>query len=309
MKTYAAYYDDKIRENSSSGGVFSLIADLFDVIYGVAMTNDYYGCKYIRTENDISKLRGSKYIQAKIGDTYKQVKKDLIEGKKVLFTGTGCLINGLYLFLGREYQNLFLLEIICHGVPSPKLWREYIHYQEKKIGKINRVSFRDKTEGWLDFGMKENELYISMHEDSFMQMFLRDYCLRPSCYKCEAKKYKKADITIGDFWGIETVIPELFDNKGTSLIIIRTEKGMRCFDLIKGKLVFKDVDYNEAVKYNSAEYKSVEKPKLRNTFFKDLNKIPFSKMEKKYAAPIITPIWKKLLRGAIRRINKSYRGG
>ena len=132
MKTYAAYYNNDIRLSSSSGGIFSIIADSFDVIYGVAMSEDCYGAEFVRVEGDVAPLRGSKYFQAKVGDTFREVKKDLLDGKRVLFSGTGCQINGLSLFLGKGYENLFLLDIICHGVPSPKLWKEYVEYQEKK---------------------------------------------------------------------------------------------------------------------------------------------------------------------------------
>ena len=181
MKTYAGIYNNnEIRENSSSGGIFSALADKFDVVYGVAMTNDCYGAEIIRVEGDISPLRGSKYFQAKVGDTFKHVKKDLEEGRKVLFSGTGCQINGLSMFLGKEYPNLFLLDIICHGTPSPKLWRDYVAYQEKQHGKLESVNFRCKDDSWIDFGMKENQLYISKDTDSFMRMFLRNYCLRPA---------------------------------------------------------------------------------------------------------------------------------
>lgn len=286
MKTYAAYYDNKIRMNSSSGGLFSLIAQNFDVVYGVAMSEDCYECSFIRIEDDIAPLRGSKYFQAKVGDTFRNVKKDLINGKKVLFSGTGCQINGLYMFLGKEYPNLFLLDIICHGVPSPKLWREYVEYQEKKYGKLQSVNFRCKDDNWQDFGMKENQLYISKDIDLFMRMFLRNHCLRPSCYNCHAKFYKKSDMTIADFWGIESVAPEMNDGKGTSLAITRTDKGQELFEAIKGKLIWKEVSYEDGVRGNPSEYSSVERPATRDRFFTDLATIPFEEMGKKYAEDI-----------------------
>ena len=108
------------------------------------------------------------------------MKKDLLNGKRVLFSGTGCQINGLSLFLGKEYPNLFLLDVICHGVPSPKLWKEYVEYQEKKHGKVESVNFRCKDESWQNFGMKENYLYIPRIKDPFMTFFLSDLSLRPS---------------------------------------------------------------------------------------------------------------------------------
>lgn len=310
MKTYAAIYNNnEIRENSSSGGIFSALAEKFDVVYGVAMTDDCYGAEMIRVEGDISPLRGSKYFQAKVGDAFKQVRKDLIDGKKVLFSGTGCQINGLTMFLGKEYPNLFLLDIICHGTPSPKLWREYVAYQEKKHGKLESVNFRCKDDSWIDFGMKENQLYISKDTDSFMRMFLRNYCLRPACYECHAKRYKKSDMTIADFWGIENVAPEMNDGRGTSLVITRTEKGQELFDSIKNELKWKEVSYEEGVKGNPSEYKSVARPQQRDTFFTDIEKLPFEEMEKKYAADIKVSLPRKVMRKIKRTIKKILGGG
>ena len=309
MKTYAGIYNNnEIRENSSSGGIFSALADKFDVVYGVAMTNDCYGAEIIRVEGDISPLRGSKYFQAKVGDTFKQVKKDLEDGRKVLFSGTGCQINGLTMLLGKEYPNLFLLDIICHGTPSPKLWREYAKYQEKKHGKLESVNFRCKDDSWIDFGIKENQIYISKDTDPFMCMFLRNYCLRPACYDCHAKHYKKSDMTIADFWGIENVAPEMNDGRGTSLVITRTEKGQELFDSIKSELKWKEVSYEDGVKGNPSEYSSVARPQQRNTFFDDLEKMPFAKMEKKYAADIKVSLARKVMRKIKRTIKKILRG-
>lgn len=310
MKTYAAIYNNnEIRENSSSGGIFSALAENFDVVYGVAMTEDCYGAEMIRVEGDIGSLRGSKYFQAKVGDTFKHVKKDLEEGRKVLFSGTGCQINGLSMFLGKEYPNLFLLDIICHGTPSPKLWREYVAYQEKQHGKLESVNFRCKDDSWIDFGMKENQLYISKDTDPFMCMFLRNYCLRPACYDCHAKHYKKSDMTIADFWGIENVAPEMNDGRGTSLVITRTEKGQELFESIKDELKWKEVRYEEGVKGNPSEYSSVARPLQRDTFFTDLEKLPFEEMEKKYAADIKVSFQRKVVRKIKRTIKKILGGG
>ena len=138
--------------------------------------------------------------------------------------------------------------------------------------------------------MKENQLYISKDKDPYMQMFLRDYCLRPSCYKCVAKEHKKSDITIADFWGIESVAPEMNDGKGTSLVLLRTEKGETLLNEIKECMNIKKVDYESAVRCNPSEYKSVDKPKLRESFFDDMNTMAFTDLSNKYAAPIIIPL-------------------
>lgn len=309
MKSYAAYFEDEIREHSSSGGLFSVIASYYDVVYGVAMTEDCHGAEFRRMTDDISPLRGSKYLEARIGDIFHQVKKDLGEGKTVLFSGTGCQVNGLRRFLQKDYTNLLTIDVICHGVPSPKLWNEYVGYQEVQYGKkLESVNFRCKDYGWKEFGMRENQIVISKDKDPFLQMFLRDFCLRPSCYECHAKSIKLSDISLGDFWGIEHVAPEMNDGKGVSLVITRTGKGQQVLEHIKQQIRWKEVSYEESILFNTAEYRSSARPEARNVFFHDLSHIPFSEMIKKYASPIVPPVSIRVKR-AIKRIRSKWGGG
>lgn len=297
MKTYAAIYkNDEIRKLSSSGGIFSAIAQHFDVVYGVAMTDDCYGAEIIRVARDISPIRSSKYLQAKVGDSFKQVKKDLLDGKRVLFTGTGCQINGLSMFLGKDYRNLFLLDIVCHGAPSPKLWKEYVQYLEDKYGKLKNINFRFKENCKTMHRLENNQIYTPMDEDSYMRMFLRNYCLRPACYECHAKHFKKSDMTIADFWGINKSAPEINDGKGASLIICRTDKGQNLFNIIRDDLIWKEVSYEDAVRANPVEYTSVIRPVLRDSFFKDLQKMTFEEMNNKYAYDIEIPLKQRVVR-------------
>lgn len=309
MNTYAVINKKNVREQSSSGGVFSVLAEQFEVIYGVAMTENCYGAEVIRVEGEIAPLRGSKYVQAKVGEALKLVKEDLMVGRNVLFSGTGCQVNGLQCFLEKEYENLTCVDVICHGVPSPKLWREYAKYWEGKYGKIENVSFRCKDVSWKDFGMKVNQTYLSKETDPFMRMFLRDYCLRPACYECHAKAYKRADLTIADFWGIEKVAPEMDDGKGTSLVITRTEKGQKLFDTIKEELKWKKVSYEEGVRENPSEYRSVERPLQRDTFFIDLGKLSFEELEKKYLLNIKPSFSMRMVRKVKRIVKRYYSGG
>ena len=308
IKVYAGYnINQNIRLSSSSGAIFTALAENVlekaGVVYGVAMTKDCYAAEFIRVEDKISlrNLRGSKYLQAKLGDTYKNIKSDLLAGRQVLFSGTGCQVNGLKNFLGKDYENLLCVDVICHGTPSPALWREYAEYQEKQHGgKLKYINFRCKDDSWEEFGMKEviaeipdnavKKLYISKDKDPYMQMFLRDYCLRPSCYACVAKKVKKADLTIADFWGIDIVASEMNDGNGTSLVIVRTEKGQAFFNKISESMKIKQVAYDKAVSCNPAEYKSCARPVQRKTFFKDMHSMSFEELEKKYAAPLKYPL-------------------
>lgn len=303
-KVYACYNKDKdVRLSSSSGAVFSSLAEYVlnksGIVYGVAMSEDCYSAEFIGVTDSegLTKLRGSKYLQAKVGTTFKSVKKELQAGKLVLFTGTGCQVNGLKTFLGKDYDNLICMDVICHGAPSPALWREYARDQEKKMGgKLKGINFRCKDDSWVDFGMKEvlstipedsvKKFYISKDKDPYMQMFLRDYCLRPSCYECMVKKEKMSDLTVADFWGIKDVAPEMNNGLGTSLVLIRTKKGQEIFNYISCEMKLKEVTYEAGVKGNPAEYKSCVRPSQRDTFFDDMHTMSFEELEGKYAPPI-----------------------
>lgn len=329
-KVYACYNKDKdVRLSSSSGAVFSSLAEYVlnknGIVYGVAMSEDCYSAEFIAvTDNEgLTKLRGSKYLQAKVGNTFKKVKADLQAGKLVLFTGTGCQVNGLRSFLGKDYDKLICMDVICHGVPSPALWKEYARYQEKQSGgKLKGINFRCKDDSWADFGMKEvlktipgesiKKFYISKDEDPYMQMFLRDYCLRPSCYACTAKKDKMSDLTVADFWGIKGVAPEMNDGQGTSLVLIRTKRGQEVFDYISGEMKLKEVTYEAGVKGNPAEFKSCARPSQRDTFFDDMHTMSFEALKEKYATPIEYPLKtrvKRKMKSTIKRILRVIRGG
>lgn len=325
LKVYACYNTDKdVRLSSSSGAVFSSLAEKVleqqGVVYGVAMSEDCYSAEFISitSKDGLKKLRGSKYLQAKVGNTFKSVKKDLVSGRLVLFSGTGCQVNGLKSFLGKDYDNLICVDVICHGTPSPALWWKYAKYQEQKNeGKLKGINFRCKDDSWTDFGMKEvyksisegetKKLYISKDRDAYMRMFLRDYCLRPSCYECTAKKVKMADLTIADFWGINDVAPDMSDGMGTSLVLIRTEKGKNIFEKISRCMKLKKVSYEDGVKENPAEFKSCAKPIQRDTFFDDMQNMSFEELEKKYAAPIKASFVTRVKRKTKKTIKKVLR--
>lgn len=312
LRTYACYNSDKkIRKNSSSGGIFFAIACHIlknrGVVYGVQMSEDCYQAEFISITDprELYKLCGSKYIQAKVGNTFKDVKVDLNNGKRVLFTGTACQINGLKKFLGKNYDELICVDVMCHGVPSPKFWKKYAENQEKfKTGKLKTINFRCKDISWEEYGRKENRLFVFPEDDFYMQMFLKNYSLRPSCYECWAKKIKLSDITIADFWGIDNIMPEMNDHKGTSLVIIRTEIGDKLFNEISSEMKLSEVNYKEAVQYNPAEYKSTSRPEDRISFFRDMDNMEFEELKNKYFTEINKSIMSKVKRRAKITINK-----
>ena len=298
-KTFGAKAtDDKIRAQSSSGGVFSLFANYVleknGVVYGAALADDCKGVKHIRVTKscDLARLRGSKYLQSDVTDCFLLVRRDLQEGKLVLFSGVPCQINGLKLLLKKDYENLITTEVICHGVMSPSVWKAYVNSLEGKYGShIVNVNFREKKRGWADFGLEINagkiKQFKSHQEDPYLRLFLKDCCLRPSCYNCVPKKLESmADITIGDFWGVASQVPELADNLGTSLVLIQTEKGQKMYDYLlqSHELVSIQVPFENAIKENPQYCKSVLHPSSRDSFFLDFNNYGFTYIQKKYGS-------------------------
>lgn len=279
--TYAAYVkDDAVRKSSSSGGIFTLLAeqilDRGGVVFGAALADDCRSVRHIgiETKEQCTLLRGSKYVQSTIGTTYRDAKAFLDAGRPLLFTGTPCQIGGLYAFLQKDYDNLLTQDLICHGVPSPKVWDSYVQMREKLAGsKTKEISFRSKVTGWKAFSMVfafENgtEYSASLREDPFMKGFLANLYLRPSCYACAFKtKQRQADLTLADFWGVQNVLPELDDNLGTSVIWLHSEKGREVFQQIQPQIRCEKIDIGRVLVYNNAAVSSVQKPSRRKHFW------------------------------------------
>jgi coenzyme F420-reducing hydrogenase beta subunit len=274
--------DEQVRIKSSSGGIFSILAEYIiknnGIVYGAAFDEAFnINHKRILVSTDLDLLRGSKYVQSSIGDIYKQVKNDLESNRNVLFTGSPCQVEGLRSYLRKEYVNLITMDFICHGVPSPLVWKKYLEEMKKsKQENIKNIYFRNKDFGWKLFSLKiifDKRIYSNdLSNDLFMKGFLQDVYLRPSCYACKFKKINRiSDITVADFWGIENVLPKMDDDKGTSLIVIHSEKGKQLFDKLSEKMIFDEVNLNEAIKYNSSMIRSVKYNEKREKFFLELN--------------------------------------
>lgn len=338
--SYAAKIsDEKIREDSSSGGVFTVLAENIirkgGVVFGVRWSEDFKSVVHDFTETieGLSAFRGSKYLQSIVGDSYKKARQFLTAKRPVLFTGTPCQIAGLRRFLRKDYENLFTAEVVCHGVPSPKVWRLYLDEQIHKIKnggeafggmeKIQRgslrspgadgesdsleikdISFRRKVApgGWKKYsyvlsylppqsGGKIQLRFVreQLDKNVYMRAFLRDICLRPSCYDCPSKSQTSgSDITLGDFWSAWNyeVLSEFNDNKGTSLVCANTEKGKSLLDEVAGTVRFTEVPYEWGLKGNPALAHNPKRHPKREIFFGKL-----SKGEKLYdfVFPVTTP--------------------
>lgn len=275
--------DKNFAKQSSSGGVFGILANMYlkeqAVIYGAAFDDNWNVC-HIRADkkDELKSLYTSKYVQSDIGNTFRQVKCDLDNGKKVLFAGTPCQVAGLKSYLQKDYLNLLSVDFICHGVPSPLVWQRYIIAMEKKLNnKITEVSFRDKEDGWKNYYFKlstanGNVFYEKHGENIYMKGFLKDLYLRYSCYDCKFKTLHRAsDITLADFWGIEKIIPEINVEKGVSLCWSSSEKGKQVLADVLKRTDYYEVKLREAIKHNSSAIKSVEMHKNRDKFFEEVN--------------------------------------
>lgn len=276
--SYAAINkNEMLRNESSSGGVFYLLAreilNKGGVVFGARCNeNNEVEHSYCEDIQELSSFLGSKYVQSKMGRTYCKVQEFLKEGRTVLFSGTPCQIHGLKNYLGKDYANLYTTDFVCHGVPSPLIWRTYL---KENFGQeqITKVSFRDKTEGWKDFSLKlcfEDEDFYQKNrrKDPYILGFLQNLYLRPSCYECHFKGIvRKSDLTMADFWKIEDIHPEMDDDKGTSLILIQSSKGEELWNAVKGELTWIPVDIEESIKGNSAATHSVPLTEKRAHFY------------------------------------------
>lgn len=273
--------DEKLIDKSSSGGFFTVLAEYIirkgGVVFGAkfdAVWNVIYD--YTETIEGLEAFRGSKYVQATVGDTFSQAKHFLKQGRIVLFTGTPCHISGLNHFLQKEYDNLITVDFVCHSIPSPKVWRDYL----KAVGnskEISYVTFRDKSFGWDNYGLRiEGEdgkvLTKGGHKENvYMKAFSRNLTVRPSCFACPARSYTSgSDIMIADCWGFDTYHPEVNNNKGMSLVLPKTIKGMKAFDEIQGNLFLMQIPYNEVEEETNHKpiIKSATPNPYRNVFFK-----------------------------------------
>lgn len=281
---YAACANDDIRMDSSSGGIFTLAAqyilDQNGYVCGAAYTDNFEKVEHIliSDESELSCLRGSKYVQSDMGQNYRKIQEILKDGKLVLFTGCPCQVAGLYKFLGHEYDNLFTIDLVCHGVPSPKVFRRFVQQRKKEHGPIKYLSFRDKhAYGWTVstlINFDNGETYKKYRTDSsYMKSFLELMSLRKSCGNCPfAHIPRMGDLTIADFWNIDKYNKAYDDKKGTSMVLINNGRGKSLFDLIYRKMILcKKVPLDFAKKNNAQLYASSKLHPRRKRFFSILD--------------------------------------
>lgn len=289
LKIMAAKSTNKNTQiKSSSGGIFSELATLVlqknGIVFGVKFDTGWEVVhSYIDNIDDLWQFQTSKYVQSNIADSYQRAKEFLEQNRIVLFSGTPCQIAGLKRFLNREYDHLYCVDFVCHGVPSPKVWQQYLaaicNKQNIKFSSIQNINFRDKTEGWNSYSFsikyfnskKENKVFREpLYKNLYLQSFIANITLRPSCYSCAFKRYKSmSDITMGDYWGIEKEHPNFKDNNGISLMSILTDKGLNIYR----QLHISDIEssYDKVKTLNSAIECPCSEPSCRTAFMDKLD--------------------------------------
>lgn len=301
-KVFAAKnLDENIRLTSSSGGIFTMIAEQIikrgGIVFGARFNENWevvHG--YTEVFEGIAAFRGSKYVQSYIKDNYKKAEAFLKTERWVLFSGTPCQIAGLHRFLRKEYEKLVTVDVVCHGVPSPLVFRNYLKktviLSLNSMPVLTGISFKDKSIGWkkssfviraksalkvgensvLSSVKVENQECVLLHEtldkNVFMQGFLKNIYLRPSCYACAAKSGKsESDITLADFWGIANYHPEYDDDKGCGLVFVNTEKGKEIYTSLLNKDEI-EVEYEQAFAGNPSIEHSCAEPEQRAEFWR-----------------------------------------
>lgn len=294
IKVYGAKHkNERERFTSRSGGVFVALSDYIlsqnGIVYGAELKENFT-VEHNRAENkeERDKFKGSKYIQSNMNNTIEMIQQDLKENRKVLFSGTPCQVAAVTACINDKYRNnLYTCDLICHGVPSELIFREFLKYVElENDKKIKEFVFRDKRFGW------DSHYETSIFEDKtevttqyFKNLFYGHDILRPSCYKCNyANTHRPADITIADFWGIENVAPDFVDKNGVSLIIINNEKGKELFDEVKKDLNLINCSIEDCIKYTYTLTKATPISENRERFWEDYKNEKFDYIIDKYAS-------------------------
>lgn len=290
IKSFAVKHkNQEIRAQSRSGGVFTALTDYViknnGVVYGCALQN-FNTAVHIRATNkeERDNFRKSKYIQSDNTNVYEQIKKDVKSGLYVVYSGTSCQVNAVKDYLkDLDLSKVFFIDVVCHGVPSPKIWQDYLKYVNPKNKKIKNVEFRDKDKfGWEahfeSVTFSDGEYYSS---NIYTTLFYSHLILRKDCFSCPYKHiYHPSDITIADCWGIKQNNPDFDDDKGVSLVILNNKKGEKLFESVKNDLVVLSIDINNFLQTPLAN--NWEKPKNIDDFWQYYYTHSFKKVVKKF---------------------------
>lgn len=303
----ARHRNEGVRQASRSGGVFTAVSDAIldagGVVYGCRMEGTARAVHArAETKQERDAFRGSKYIQSEMRDCFAQVKADLQAGRKALFSGTGCQVAGLKAFLqNTDRSNLYTLDIVCHGVPSPYVWEAYLKWIEnRRLRKVSAVDFRDKRFGWRSH---YETVYLGRQRYSapyFRILFYKHYILRPSCYVCPfASLDRSGDITIGDAWGIQRTASRFNDDRGCSLVFLNSERGRELFDSVADTIDAEEIDINNFIQPNLKQPSF--RPQDREQFWEAFQQGGFPAVCRKYVNLSGKNLLKERLRMLYRR--------
>ncbi|MBR4991534.1 MAG: Coenzyme F420 hydrogenase/dehydrogenase, beta subunit C-terminal domain [Clostridia bacterium] len=262
--------EESIRFMSTSGGIFTLLAkkvlDQGGVVIGAGYDADFkVEHQLVDVPEMLPRLRGAKYAQSDLRGVFPQIKTLLSQGQKVLFSGTPCQVSGLRAFLGKDDPNLLLVDLVCHGVPSPAVWEKYLSWRSERNGDGLRpatVNLRSKNTGWstysVDICWPYGKTYAATNrEDPYIRAFVGDLCLRPSCYRCSCKGLTRcADFTLGDYWGVWDQVPSMSDNKGTSIVLVHSDKARALWKELAADMTVTEVDPRSCMEQNPAALRS-----------------------------------------------------
>lgn len=280
---------EQLVNESSSGGVFSVLAEAVinngGQVFGAAFDEKWQlkTCK-AETVEELAPLRKAKYVQCETNNAFNEIETLLKAGVKVLYCSTPCQIAGLLSFLDKEYDNLYTIDFICHGVASPKVWQQYIALYETTI---NHVNFRDKRKGWENNSVcltftDGKEIVERNSDNAYMQAFLSGLSMRPSCFSCKFKGlHRKCDITVGDLWGAKYQCPDGYNEAGTSLVLIHGKKGQQLIDIYKDKLHIVSAPMPASIAFNRSIKESVKEPEKRGLFMEKYKEEDFSTIVQK----------------------------
>ena len=314
--TYAVINsNNEVRRLSSSGGAFALLCGSYikdgGCVIAPAMNSDGSVCfRVVDILEDLPAILGAKYVYCSCSSILKKLKQILDSGKKALFSGTPCQVAAARSFLAQEYDNLLLVDIICHGIPKTELWDSYRDALRRYYKReIEGVCFRDRTDGWRNYRLTVNfgdRVYSNYPgNDFYMTAFLRNYSLREGCYHCKTKGDKRSsDITLGDFWGGENFLRAEDFSAGAVLAVTHTEKGKQWIRIISSGNSVKEVPYDEALKKNRAYFDSALPPDDRDDF---LAKFLRKTYNFKFAQRYFKRSWKQKLHAIVRNIQYSLR--
>lgn len=285
MPYWAMSQNPEQQKSSSSGGMFSVIAEHFLANNGVVCGAEYDENQnvnhiIIEDKSQLDALKKSKYIQSNLNQCFSKIQDYLTSDRPVFFTGTPCQTAGLKSYLNKDYDKLFCADIVCHGVPSKKVFDKYINdtFENKKLSSVN---FRDKSTGWKDYRLKFNftngeSAFMKREECLYFMGFVNNLFLRSSCYNCKFKiDNSKSDITLGDYWGVDKLNSKIDNDCGTSLVLAHTKKGEEILNILKDKISSDKINNTDYLKYNPSILKSADYNNKRKEFFDNFQNFSF----------------------------------